>query len=117
MNATLIWIVVISVVLFAVLLFVFDILKDEQKQNENAKETIPLTPGNTTNQPIGTGGLGTWSKVALWLIVILLGINGCQMFSMRNQTENLHKDIHKIMGIRTPSLTDCQDIKNYERLP
>lgn len=112
MNATLIWIVVIGVVSFAVFLFVFDILRDAQEQNEDGKETK-----SPTSHPSRTGGFGTWSKVALWLIVILLGINGCQMFSMRNQTENLHKDIHKIMGNRAPSLTDCQDIKNYERLP
>lgn len=54
---------------------------------------------------------GTWSKVALWLIVILLGINVCLMVCMRNQTANLHKDIHKIMGVDASALI-CRDRMN-----
>lgn len=71
-----------------------------QEQNEDAKMKLQ------------TIGFGDWSKVALWLIVILLGLNVCQMFSMRNQTENLHKDIHKIMGVDASALINCRDRMN-----
>lgn len=108
-----------AVISILMLVFVFGFaltinLKDAQEQN--AKEAMPLTHRNTTNHPIGTGGFGAWSNVALWLIVIFLGLNVCLMFSMRNQTANLHKDIHKIMGLSAPNLTDCQDRINRERL-
>lgn len=115
--------VCVVIITIAVVAFGSAYKEREQEQNENVKEPMPLIPEDaensvqeSTNQPIGTGGFGIWSKVALWLIVIFLGLNVCQMFSMRNQTANLHKDIHKIMGLSAPNLTDCQDRINRERL-
>lgn len=115
--------VCVVIITIAVVAFGSAYKEREQEQNENVKEPMPLIPEDaensvqeSTNQPIGTGGFWIWSKVALWLIVIFLGLNVCQMFSMRNQTENLHKDIHKIMGLSAPNLTDCQDRINRERL-
>lgn len=106
MNATLIWIVVIGVVSFAVFLFVFDILRDAQEQNKDGKETKSPTSEHArdcerelTNLPSRTGGFGTWSKVALWLIVILLGINAWQNVKKKNE----------IMGDDRRNLTDIYD--------
>lgn len=67
---------------------------------------MPLTPKNTTNLPIGTGGFGTWSKVALWLIVILLGINVWQNVRMKKE----------IMGVDRRDLTDIYDRMGRMRL-
>lgn len=115
--------VCVVIITIAVVAFGSAYKEREQEQNENVKEPMPLIPEDaensvqeSTNHPIGTGGFGAWSNVALWLIVIFLGLNVCLMFSMRNQTANLHKDIHKIMGLSAPNLTDCQDRINRERL-
>lgn len=110
-----IWCAVIAVLVVSFGLFVVDIFREQNKDIKKEPQGI-TGEGRPTELPTQTGGFGFWSKVALWLIVIFLGLNVCQMFSMRNQTENLHKDIHKIMGLSAPNLTDCQDRINRERL-